>query len=102
MKNKYQRMTKEEKKSCQRAYYNTPKGKEMKIRFTRLIVIGITGIIFSIFLIINGYLSQELSIGKLILACILTIFSIIYIVGSITLKGKCLNNFAIKNMKSTK
>ena len=33
MKNKYQRMSKEEKKQCQKFYYNTEKGHEMKMRF---------------------------------------------------------------------
>ena len=46
MKNKYQRMTKEEKKECRQKYYATPKGKEMKIRFLRLKIIGILGIAF--------------------------------------------------------
>lgn len=99
MKNKYRRMTKEEKEKCKKKYYATPKGKEMKTRFTRLIIIGVVGLAFSILLIVNGYLSKEISWATWTIAGILSVFSIIYIAGSIILKGKCLNNFAVKNIK---
>ena len=48
-------MNKEEKKECKQQYYSTEKGKEMNIRLTRLIFIGIIGILFSCFLIVNAY-----------------------------------------------
>lgn len=98
-KNKYQRMTKEEKKQCQKFYYNTEKGQAMRSRLNRLVIIGVIGLLFSIFLVISGYLSHELSWATILLAVILTIFSLIYIVSSITLRRKCLNNYAIKYMK---
>ena len=49
MKNKYQRMNKSQKKECQQKYYSTIKGKEMKMRFIRLNIIGTVGIFFSFF-----------------------------------------------------
>ena len=98
-KNKYQRMTKEEKKQCQKFYYNTEKGQAMRSRLNRLVIIGVVGLLFSIFLLISGYLSHELSWATILLAVILTIFSLVYIVSSITLRRKCLNNYAIKYMK---
>jgi len=99
MKNKYQRMTKEEKKKCREKFYATAKGKEMKPRFTRLIIIGVIGIIFSLFLIISGYISKEINWATWVLAGILMVFSIIYIIGSIVLQRKCFNNFAVKHLK---
>lgn len=99
MKNKYQRMTKEEKAKCKEKYYATPKGREMKIRFKRLTIIGVIGLLFSSFLVVSGILSKEISWATWTIAGILFVFSIIYIAGSIILKGKCLNNFAVKNIK---
>ena len=99
MKNKYQRMSKEEKRVCREKYYNTPKGHEMKIRFIRLNIFGIVGICFSVFLVVSGYISKEINWATWTMAIILIIFSFIYLIGSYILKGKCLNNFAIKNLK---
>ena len=99
MKNKYQRMTKEEKKECQQKYFATSKGKEMKIRFLCLKIIGILGIAFAIFLIISGYISNEINWATWAMAIILMIFSVVFITGAIILKGKCLNQFAVKKMK---
>ena len=99
MKNKYQRMNKEEKKQCKSFYYNTLKGKEMRVRLNRLVVLGVIGIAFAIFLIISGYLSNEINWATWTMAIILIIFSLIFIFGSIRLRVKCLNLYAIKKMK---
>ena len=99
MKNKYQRMSKEEKASVRAKYYATDKGKEMKARLTRLLVIGTIGILFSIFLIVSGYLSNKIEWYTWVMAIVLFIFSVIYLVGSIKIRGKVLNQFAVKNVK---
>jgi len=99
MKNKYQRMSKEEKKDCKQKYYQTSKGKEMKLRFTRLNIIGTIGIVFAIGMVLTGYISNEINWATWGMAIVLTIFSCIYIIGSFVLKRKCLNNFAVKNIK---
>ena len=99
MKNKYQRMSKEEKKVCREKYYNTPKGKEMKTRFLRLNIFGVVGLLFSIFLVVSGYISEKINWGTWAMAVILSFFSLIYLIGAYILKGKLLNNFAIKNLK---
>lgn len=96
MKNKYQRMSKEEKKECRQKYYQTKKGHEMRIRLIRLNVIGITGIIFAIFLVISGYIAEEINWATWVMAITLFVFSIIFITGSCLIKGKVLNQFAIK------
>lgn len=99
MKNKYQRMSKEEKAKVKEKYYATEKGKEMKTRLDRLMVIGTIGICFSIFLIISGYLSHKIEWYTWVVAIILLLFSIVYIIGSIQIRGKVLNQFAVKNVK---
>ena len=97
MKNKYQRMSKEEKKKCKEKYFQTEKGKDMKARFIRLYICGTLGLLFSVFLIVSGYYSNELSWATWAMAIILVLFSIIFSVGATILKGKVLNQFAIKN-----
>ena len=99
MKNKYQRMSKEEKAKVKSKYYATEKGKEMKARLDRLIVLGIIGICFSIFLVVSGILANKIEWYTWVVAITLLIFSIVYIVGSITIRGKVLNQCAVKNVK---
>src|SRR5574344_1912028 len=91
-------MTNEEKIDCQNKYYATPIGKEMKTRFIRLRITGIVGILFAIFLVISGYMSQEINVWTWIWASILTVFSIVYIVSSFTLRNKCFNNYAVNHI----
>lgn len=99
MKNRYQRMTREEKRNCQKQYYETSKGKEMHIRFARLILTGIIGILFSIYIIVNSYIEKNLDWLMWVISGVLLVSSIIFIVGSLQIKKKCLNEFAIKNFK---
>ena len=100
VKNKYQRMTKTEKKELQQQFYETTKGKEMKKRLLRLRIIGLVGIFFSIFLVISGYISKELNWATWAMSILLMLCSCVYFVGSFTIKGKMLNDFAIKKKKS--
>lgn len=100
VKNKYQRMTKTEKKEIEQQFYETTKGKEMKKRLLRLRVIGLVGIFFAIFLVISGYISKELNWATWAMSILLMLCSCVYFVGSFTIKGKMLNDFAIKKMKS--
>lgn len=100
VKNKYQRMTKTEKKELQQQFYETTKGKEMKKRLLRLRLIGLVGIFFSIFLVISGYISKELNWATWAMSILLMLCSCVYFIGSFTIKGKMLNDFAIKKKKS--
>jgi len=92
-------MTGEEKQKCKEKYYQTAKGKEMKMRFLRLNIIGTIGILFSIGMVTIGYLNEDINWATWGMAIILMLFSLIYLIGSFILKGKCLNNFAVKNMR---
>ena len=98
MKNKYQRMSKEEKKKLIEDYKKTELGKNNLFRFKRLLIIGIIGIVFAIVECLVAYFNKD-DIWDYISAGILFIASIIFVVGSIRIKGKQLNNFAIKKKK---
>ena len=54
-KSKYQRMNKEEKELLKQKYFNTSKGKEMKIRLKRLLLVSIFCFFYSIYLLIDAY-----------------------------------------------
>ena len=99
MKNKYQRMSKEEKKDLQEKFYKTEKGKDMKKRLLRLRIIGFVGMLFDVFLVVSAYFSKELNCATWLMSIILMVCSVTYFVSSFVLKGKVLNDFAIKNVK---
>ena len=98
MKNKYQRMNVLEKKKCREAYYQTAKGKEMKMRLIRLNIIGVIGILFSIFLVVSSYYDQSLNWATWGMVVLLTLFSLIFILGAYLIRGKVLNQYAIKKL----
>jgi len=99
MKNKYQRMNKEEKKNIKNKYYATTEGKAMHNRLIRLLIIGFMGILFGIYLIYSNYTQDGNNIWQYILAGMLMVASLVFIIGSIKIKGKVLNKYAIKNSK---
>ena len=98
MKNKYQRMNKEEKKKLIEEYKKTEFGKNYLFRLKRLLIIGIAGIIFAILECLVAYFNKD-DIWDYISAGILFVASVIFIAGSIRLKGKQLNKFALKKKK---
>ena len=95
MKNKYQRMSKEEKKKLKKEFAKTKQGKDLLFRLKRLLIIGIIGIVFSILLLLVAFFNKE-SIFNYIEAIMLLIASVIFLIGSIRMKGKQLNNYALK------
>ena len=92
-------MTKEERKECREKYYETPKGKEMKVRFLRLEIIGTFGILFSVYLILSEMISKNHDWATYTMAGILMLFSLVFFIGAIVLKRKCFNLYAVKKMK---
>lgn len=96
MKNKYQRLSKEEKKECQNMYYRTPKGKEMHLRLVRLNLIGIIGILFGIYIIGNGIINKKIAWYDYMLSVPLILASITFLIGAFLIRKKVLNQFALK------
>jgi len=95
MKNKYQRMNKEEKNKLQKAYQTTKEGKAMLKRLTRIQIIGITGISFSLGLSVYAYFTDALT-WDYINSGILFLISLFFIIKSYQLKIKVLNKEALK------
>lgn len=99
MKNKYQRMNKEEKNKIKEKYYATEEGKSMRNRLTRLLITGTIGILFALYLIYSILTNDGNNIWQYVISGILIIASIVFIIGSIKLRIKVLNKYAIKNSK---
>ena len=95
MKNKYQRMSKEEKNILKRKFKEDSMGKEVTGRLNRLFIIGIIGIIISIIMFIVALMNKSGALDY-VSSGILFSFSAIFLIGSIKIKGKELNKFALK------
>ncbi len=95
LKNKYQRMTKEEKKELRTKFFNTDEGKLFKKRITRVLIFGVIAFIYSIYLFIDNYTTIN-SIWIYTIAITVFIASIIFIIGYFKVSNKTYNNYAIK------
>ena len=91
MKNKYQRMSKDEKKALIKEYKNTEKGKYILGKIRNVLIYGIISYIYAVYLIITAEnIWSYIGAGSLLIA------GCIFIVGSIKLRSKNLNQYAIK------
>jgi len=91
---KYDRMTKKEKKELIIKYKKTDKGREMYKRLIRLFIIGIICLIYSIYLFISNY--NNLTWVNYLMIIPLFIAAFVFMISSIYLRRKVLNQFAIK------
>ena len=98
MKNKYQRMSKTEKKDLIINFRKTDEGKAIFKRLTRLMVIGFFGIGYSLFCLIFEYFNDGLDIFEILLYIPLYFVSIFFVVMAYKLRVKNLNDFAIKKL----
>ena len=87
---KYYSLTKDEKIKLQEDFYKTEFGAHIKQLLTRLLIIGIIGLPFSIYLILTYK-----NIWDLIIAISLLVASIIFIISSFTLRIKKLNRYLV-------
>jgi len=92
---KYYNLKKEEKYIIKDKFYQTEFGKETKNRLNRLLLTGILGILFSIYL----FLFQK-NVWEIIIGIILIITSTIFIIGSYKIRIKKINDYLVKNSKS--
>ncbi len=89
---KYYSLTKDEKQELKKKFYNTDWGKNVNIRLNRLLVTGSIGVIFSILLFIFKNSKWDIVISILLL-----ISSIIFIISSLKVRIKKLNEYLVKN-----
>jgi len=91
---KYYSLNKDEKKELKNNFYNTEFGKSIKNRLDRLFLIGIIGILFSVYLFINPSNKWDIVTGV-----ILVVASIIFLVGSFKVRIRKLNDYLVKQKK---
>ena len=87
-------LSKDERNKLKEEFYKSDRGKDLKLRLTRLLIIGIMGIIFSIFLFISNT-----SIFDIITGVILIIASLVFIIASFRLRITKLNDYLVKKKK---
>jgi len=103
MKNKYQRMSKEEKKSLIERFKKDSFGKLQMSRLQRLTLTGSLGIIVAIAMPVLSFLvDNEIGVFTYVMSIILLVMSLVFIIGSYLIKGRDLNSFAIKEMNMYK
>ena len=88
---KFLDLSKKEKIKIKKEFFQTDKGNNIKVRLKRLFIIGILGIIFSIFL----YVTHS-NIWEIISSISLLLASIFFIISSIYLYIRNLNNYLNK------
>lgn len=98
MKNKYQRLNKEEKKKISDEYFSTKIGKYVKRKLTSAFICGIFCIIISIFLFIYSY-KDGLKFIDYFYNISTFVFGIIFIIAPFIIKNKKLNEYVIKHKK---
>ena len=94
---KYYSLSTEEKKNLKQDFYKTEFGNSMKNRLNRLFIIGILGILFSIYLFFSYNSVWELALGIFLL-----IFSLLFLISSFKIRIDKLNNYLIKINKTVK
>ena len=91
---KYYSLNKDEKKKLKNDFIKSEFGKNVNLRLNRVFIIGIIGLIFSIYLFFVRKIIWDL------IPCIsLFIFSIIFIIGSFKVRIKKLNEFLVSKKK---
>jgi len=91
---KYYSLTKDEKKNLKNEFYNTEFGKEIKTRLDRLFIIGIIGILFSIYLYFTS-----INIWNIVYSTILVLASLLFIIMSFKVRINKINTYLVKKKK---
>ncbi len=95
LKNKYQRLTKEEQKKTREAFYQTKTGQILKVRFTRLLITSLLLLIYGSYLIIDAIMKDARIFG-ITSGIILYIFAFVFLIGRHKLIIDKVNKFLIE------
>lgn len=98
VKNKYQRLNKDERKEARLKYYETEIGKVNKGRFTRLLWFGILSFIYSGVLIMDTIINKH-SPWNYCLAGVMFIFALVFLIGREKIIIRNVNEYLIKKSK---
>ena len=94
LKLKYYTLNKEEKKNIKNEFYETEFGLNIKKRLDRVFIIGILGILFSLYLIIFPTSKLDTIMGILLI-----ISSFVFIFGEHKVRIEKINNYLVKKKK---
>ena len=98
LKNKYQRLTKEEKKEACQKFYQTEFGKKMKPVFKRLLIISILLFIYALVLVLDSLLKKG-SIWNYVAAILVASCAFVFLIGRHKIIVRDVNNFLISKDK---
>ncbi|MEG0909582.1 MAG: hypothetical protein RSH78_04380 [Bacilli bacterium] len=98
LKNKFERMNKEDKLKAIKEYNETEYGKNEKPRLNRLLVISILCFCYSVFLFLDTFFTKH-NFWAYTLTVIVLIFGIVFLIGRHKILVRNVNNYVIKNKK---
>ncbi len=96
MKNKFQRMTKEEQKKVLTKYYATKTGKENKARFLRLLIFGYLCLLYAV-VVIGDTIINHHSNWNYVLAGIMVIFGLFFLLARHKVLITKVNEYVVKH-----
>ena len=100
LKNKYQRMNRQEKKELYKDYIKTKDGKSYFNRLHRILYMGLILFLYTIYLVIDTILNNNSLLYSIFIGLVL-LASLIFICSYYRLKITTLNNYALnKNKKN--
>ena len=97
----YQILTKDEKRSTREKYRNTKRGAMMLPRLNRLVVEGLFLIVFTIALLIVGFVTKEMYWWMWTLAIVCLLVGLVFIIGQYIIRTNEYNNY-LKNQNELK
>ena len=102
MKNKYQRLTREEKKAAIKEYRSVSERNDNYIRIlNRMLVLGIIGVVYGIVSVVTDFIFTFTSVFNYIVDGIVLIFSTFLIVNRNKIVRTAINNYLIDKANST-
>lgn len=98
IKYKYLTLTRAEKKAAKKEFWQTERGKDLKIRTNRLLIYSVLLLGFGIWILVDAIIKND-SIAKYIYSAIIIIFALVFIIGRYIVTLKQVNNYIVKNPK---
>lgn len=95
LKNKYQRLSRDEKKKAREDFYKTNDGKALHYRFTRLLIVSVLLILYGLFLIIETLVKHG-SIFGIVSGILLFVFALVFLIGRHKLIVDRVNKYLLK------
>lgn len=96
----YNHLSKEEKKKIKEKYKDDYAKSDFDNRLKRLLIYSFIGFIFSIFLVVYSFITNESMISNLLIAIPLFIVSVIFLIGRYYAKITVLNKIALNLKKN--